>query len=307
MQGTLVSVVIPTANRPSDVVLAVESVLAQDYPLIEIVVVDDCSTPPLVLPAWNLPGRSVKLVRNERSMGGGFSRMEGVHQSRGELIAFLDDDDLYYPNKIRDLSRILENRPDLDAVFGLVEVEDRGKTYFVVPSVEFGTRLTSVSAACSLQTNGSLIRRGVFSEVRFDSSLKKYQDTQFHVELVKKKNVALFKLGVALWRKNYSPTQISSVAGKVSARTSLQRFDALMKYFDKGSFLSAEEFDFFLKKRLRQCLEHGLYAESLDRAIPRRMWLPFEFLKAFLFFRAPYLRRFYSSFMSKNRIASRLN
>ncbi len=94
----LVSVIIPTYNRPELLVRAVNSVKNQTYPNIEIIVVDDAqdsATSALVSRMSN-----VRLLVNETNKGGGFSRNRGVKEAQGLYINFLDDDDILYPTKI---------------------------------------------------------------------------------------------------------------------------------------------------------------------------------------------------------------
>ncbi len=94
----LVSAVIPTFNRGWIVAEAVKSVLNQDYPNIEVVVVDDGSTDdtPKKLAALDA---SIVLL-SQANQGVSAARNRGIRQSKGELIAFLDSDDLWKKTKI---------------------------------------------------------------------------------------------------------------------------------------------------------------------------------------------------------------
>lgn len=95
----LVSVVIPTYNRPNLIIRAVESVNNQTYSNIEIIVVDDASEQDIesVLAKFD----KVKFIKNNKNQGPCFSRNEGLREAKGEFINFLDDDDFIYPNKIK--------------------------------------------------------------------------------------------------------------------------------------------------------------------------------------------------------------
>jgi len=101
MTPGLVSTVIPVFNRAGMLVEAVDSVLGQTWPQLEIVIVDDGSTDDTVRVAQALcdqhPGR-ILLVR-QRNAGPGVARQAGFEACSGEFVQFLDSDDLLLPRK----------------------------------------------------------------------------------------------------------------------------------------------------------------------------------------------------------------
>ncbi len=106
-----VSVVIPTHNRPDMLRGAIESVLAQTYPVREIIVVDNGRPEETerVVKEFSIP---IVLVRSSVP-GPSTSRNRGVEISRGDYIAFLDDDDLWHPDKLAVQMDFLEKHPDV--------------------------------------------------------------------------------------------------------------------------------------------------------------------------------------------------
>ena len=96
----LVSVIIPTHDRPESVGRAVRSVLDQTHEALQVVVVDDASPEPLVLSADLAGDPRVRVYRLDEQSGPGQARNEGVRASTGSLLAFLDDDDVWRPTKI---------------------------------------------------------------------------------------------------------------------------------------------------------------------------------------------------------------
>lgn len=96
----LVSVVIPTRDRIELVRRAITSIFEQDHPGdIEVVVVFDQSPPDESL-LRHAPGRSVRIVSNTRTPGLAGARNSGILASRGDLVAFCDDDDHWKPSKL---------------------------------------------------------------------------------------------------------------------------------------------------------------------------------------------------------------
>jgi glycosyltransferase involved in cell wall biosynthesis len=108
----LVSVVIPTRDRPGQVAGAIRSALGQEGALVEVCVVDDGSSPPLALPDDLAGDERVTLIRLDRSRGAAAARNVAIAATAGELIAFLDDDDEWLPGKLaRQLEALRANAP----------------------------------------------------------------------------------------------------------------------------------------------------------------------------------------------------
>jgi len=102
MSNPLVSVVLPTYERPDRLCRAATSVAAQTYDRVELVVVDDCSSTPASKTLADVPFDSltVRHVRHETNKGANEARNTGIARADGEYIAFLDDDDEWKPEKI---------------------------------------------------------------------------------------------------------------------------------------------------------------------------------------------------------------
>ena len=96
----LVSVILPTHNRAKLVTRAVSSVVGQTYRHLELIVIDDASTDdtPAALAAIDDP--RVRVLRNEGNRGASATRNAGIRAARGELIAFHDDDDIWFARKL---------------------------------------------------------------------------------------------------------------------------------------------------------------------------------------------------------------
>lgn len=121
----LVSVVLPTYNRPERLAVAAESVNEQSYGPIELLVVDDHSERPAreVLETEALVGEpggieEVRHVRHDRNRGANAARNSGIEAASGEFVAFLDDDDRWAPEKIaRQVGRFRETDPSVGVVY----------------------------------------------------------------------------------------------------------------------------------------------------------------------------------------------
>lgn len=124
-EDPLVSVVLPTYDRPESLKEAFRSVKKQTYPRIELVVVDDCSPVPAAesIDEVGTDGIStVRCVRHDDNQGANAARNTGIRRSTGELVAFLDDDDRWMPEKVTRQVRRFEDGP---ADLGVVTVGTR--------------------------------------------------------------------------------------------------------------------------------------------------------------------------------------
>ncbi|MBP1698711.1 MAG: glycosyl transferase, family [Deltaproteobacteria bacterium] len=105
-----VSVIIPTYNRLPMLKEAVDSVLAQDFEDMELMVVDDGSTDGTAEEIRRYGGR-VKLLEHSVNKGVSAARNKGILQARGKYIAFLDSDDLWVKGKLKIQVTFLDDNP----------------------------------------------------------------------------------------------------------------------------------------------------------------------------------------------------
>lgn len=105
------TVVIPTRNRPSQLVTAVNSALQQTLRPLEVVVVIDGPDADS-LAALDLYGDAVRVLQHSHSRGAGAARRTGIEAARGTLIAFLDDDDEWVSTKLERQVAVFEAADD---------------------------------------------------------------------------------------------------------------------------------------------------------------------------------------------------
>jgi glycosyltransferase involved in cell wall biosynthesis len=112
-----VSVIIPVYNPGQFLTEAIRSVIDQTYKRIEIIIVDDASTDDLenIVKLFNDP--RIIFIRHERNMGADAARKTGIHASCGEVIAFLDQDDLFHPEKIQAHIEFRERHPEIGLTY----------------------------------------------------------------------------------------------------------------------------------------------------------------------------------------------
>ncbi len=156
-----VSVVIPVHNGERYLAEAIHSVLAQAHPRTEIIVVDDGSTDNSATIALAF-GPPVRLVK-QANLGPAGARNAGVRQAVGDMLAFLDADDLWEPDKLARQIIALHANSTCEAVVGRVE-------NFLSPELDETQRRSltiAVQQGGDIHVGALLIRRVAFERVGY--------------------------------------------------------------------------------------------------------------------------------------------
>ncbi|GAA4903525.1 glycosyltransferase family A protein [Mucilaginibacter defluvii] len=111
------SVIIPTYNRPAFLKEALQSVAEQTYTDYEVVVINDHQPDQEEVDRVCAQFEKVRVIHHEQSKGGNAARNTGIKNSDGSLIAFLDDDDLWLPNKLEEHYKTHNSAPEIGLVY----------------------------------------------------------------------------------------------------------------------------------------------------------------------------------------------
>jgi glycosyltransferase involved in cell wall biosynthesis len=163
------SVVIPVRDMERYLGEALESVLSQDEPALEILVVDDGSTDGTLEVARRYPSERVRVISEGRLGSVGEARNRGLQDVTGDAVVFLDADDRLLPFALGRLRRALESDPGLAVAYGEVLVVDaEGRTLGtgkapmsrrrrpsgdILPRLLRGTPIVTPGAACIRKRN----------------------------------------------------------------------------------------------------------------------------------------------------------
>lgn len=204
MQRESISVVVPTFNRPSYLVEAVASVLAQTIPAAELIVVDDGSTEDCS--DCLAPFRDRVTYLRQANAGIGAARNTGVARATGDFLAFLDDDDLWLPEKLACQLAAFRQRSELDVVYGHAE-------HFLSPDADDATReQLGRIAGKVLPTplpSAMLIRRAAFERVGpFDPTLQLGVDMDWFARL-SERGLVTEMLDAIVYRRRLHATNIN--------------------------------------------------------------------------------------------------
>ena len=165
-----ISVVVPVFNAASFITEAIESVLSQSHDVLEIVVVDDGSTDDSHDVLANATG-PIRIFR-QSNQGPSAARNRGIRESKGNVIAFLDADDLWAPGKLEAQILRLQEDEELDVVLGRVRYV--GDLNAVEQNLRFEAEDQSV---INVNLGSGLFRRRVFDRVGyFAEELRHFED-----------------------------------------------------------------------------------------------------------------------------------
>jgi glycosyltransferase involved in cell wall biosynthesis len=182
-----VSVIIPTYNRVGTLGRAIRSVLAQTHQDFEIVTVDDGSTDRTPELIESLEDPRLRFVRHERNLGAGAARNTGVRRARGACLAFLDSDDEWTADTLRQQMRTIEAGGYLSGVAyaGIVSLDDDGHVRWTFLPDRSGLSQQDFLVSNQIPAlSGVLVRREYFERVGgFDESLPSCQDWDLYLRL----------------------------------------------------------------------------------------------------------------------------
>ena len=182
---SLVSTIIPVYNRPEMLPEAVESVLAQTYRPIEIVISDDGSTDETAHVAQSLANEypdEIGYVRNQ-NRGPGPARETGRQMARGEFIQYLDSDDLLHPTKFEIQVQALRRQVDCGIAYGRTRLVEFGGRVLADPFKSTGDTIDRLFPQLLVErwwcTHTPLYRRSLCDKIGPWSTLRYSQDWEY--------------------------------------------------------------------------------------------------------------------------------
>jgi glycosyltransferase involved in cell wall biosynthesis len=216
----LVSVIVPAYAAERFIGEAIESVLAQTYAPLELIVVDDGSADRTAEVAAGYPRAT--LLRQPNA-GPAAARNRGLEAARGELISFLDADDMMVPDKLDVQVRHLAENPAVDVVIGAQEllVEPGAERPFWVEGSEAAdvvpTRPADIPGEPNTYAMSMLVRREVFDEVgEFDGAVEPAEDIDWALRAVEEE-VEIAWLPRVMIRRRVHPDSLTQDAAAARA------------------------------------------------------------------------------------------
>ncbi len=160
----LVSVIIPTYNRWSYLQTTIDSVLAQTYPNVEIIVVNDGSTDETAA-GLRKYGNRIHVIQ-QANQGGTAARNSGMAVATGDYLTFLDHDDLMLPTKLERQIALLETHPEIGAAHCRWQyIDPQGDILDRIGPLPEGNLYKTLVLGCFLWSGAPVVRREYFQQV----------------------------------------------------------------------------------------------------------------------------------------------
>jgi glycosyltransferase involved in cell wall biosynthesis len=201
-----ISVVIPAYNAAATIGETLASVLAQSFNDIEVIVVDDGSTDDTASVAGSCDDPRVKVI-SVANGGVARARNTGIEHAAGNLVAFIDADDMWRPTKLERQVQALANEPGCDiSVTGAMRVDIEGRELRPMPLIAPGRNedyckallLNSMVVGCM---SSGLVRRSALDPKRaFNPAFSQCADWDLWLRLSRTSGFALVREELVLYR-----------------------------------------------------------------------------------------------------------
>jgi glycosyltransferase involved in cell wall biosynthesis len=284
----LISIITPSLNRAGFIVEAIESVLSQDYPAIEHIIVDGGSTDGTLDILKRYPHLR---VISEPDQGLYDAINKGIRLARGEIIGLLNTDDCYAPNVFSPLAACFLENPDTLCVCGaasyFMDQDQRQETILRLPPItarNLPERLTTGIPAI----NSCLFRKSVFDRIGyFDLAYRLAADRDFLFRFACA-GLPLVSIEEAVYRYRSHPgsltvydvwkpkileenLQLAVLYAEQTANIPIRK--ACLKWENRYTL---EIIGHFFRKK-----DFGTALKYFRRASRRHWWWPFYFMPAF--------------------------
>lgn len=208
------SVILPTYNRAKTLPKAVASVLAQDEPDFELIIVDDASTDQTAAWLATLDDPRIRVARSERNQGPSAARNTGIELARAPAIAFLDSDDAYCSRRLSLPLAVLDREPDVVCTLSSSRKEDKHGQGRAAPLPEVKLAAPAFAWAMladlvGVESTSITVRTEHAKKAGgFDPALRRTEDREFLIRLARLG--ALRVLPDVLFEKSWSADGLSN-------------------------------------------------------------------------------------------------
>ena len=193
----LISVIIPCYNHGHFLSQAIESVLSQSYKNVEVIVIDDGSSDNTRNVAESYPGVKYIYQENQRVSA---ARNNGIENSTGDYLIFLDADDMLLPEGIAINLKFLDENPDVAFVSGGFKFSNKEMVEGTLRNIDSDHYSHFLRANYIIMQGAIMFRRTVFKELRYDRSLPASEDHDLYLKISRNNKVMHHIQPISIYR-----------------------------------------------------------------------------------------------------------
>jgi len=190
LKKPLISIITPTYNRATSLPRALESIFDQTFKNWEIIIIDDGSTDTTqeILKKFQEQNKNVICIKHDKNKGVTAARNTGLHEAKGDYIAFLDSDDVWLPQKLEKQLEVFNRSPDIGLVYtGALFINEKGGEQRIKNATVEGYIYEQEIAFNPIGSPSRvMVKREVFEKVgMFDENFSVLEDWEMWIRITK--------------------------------------------------------------------------------------------------------------------------
>lgn len=235
MDQPLVSIITPSYQQDQFIQETIESVLSQDYPNLEHIVIDGGSTDHTIeiLQSYDQLGDRFRWL-SEKDRGQANALNKGLAMTKGEIIGWLNSDDTYMPHAVEKAVSALKQNPDWGMVYGLANYTD-DKNQVIGPYPVEPFKLERLYETCFICQPAAFMRKKVFDKVGgIDESFHFCMDYELWMRISKQFSIGFIEDTIAtsrLHKDSKTMTQYHSIALPEIIRASIKNYGSAANHW----------------------------------------------------------------------------
>ena len=203
MNENLVSIIIPYYKKKEYILKTINSVLNQSYSQFEIIIIyDDENLSDLnYLDKLFKSEKKIKIIKNSRNIGAGFSRNKGIENAKGDFIAFIDADDIWKKNKLENQINFMI-KEKLEFSHTSYEIIDKNDKVLGKRISRNFIKVDDLIKSCDIGLSTVIFRKKIIDDQTKFPNLKTKEDFVLWIKILQK-NIFITSLNETLtsWRK----------------------------------------------------------------------------------------------------------
>jgi len=203
MNENLVSIIIPYYKKKEYILKTINSILNQSYSQFEIIIIyDDENLSDLnYLDKLFKSEKKIKIIKNSRNIGAGFSRNKGIENAKGDFIAFIDADDIWKKNKLENQINFMI-KEKLEFSHTSYEIIDKNDKVLGKRISRNFIKVDDLIKSCDIGLSTVIFRKKIIDDQTKFPNLKTKEDFVLWIKILQK-NIFITSLNETLtsWRK----------------------------------------------------------------------------------------------------------